>query len=301
MFVITYKKFFISLSIAFVAIALTAVAVYGLPLGIDFKGGSQLQVSYAPPVPTPAHIQTLLAHTAIPDATVQPTGESGMIIKSHTITDAQKNDVMTALGEGGAVHVTQEGFTTIGPSVGQELKHKAIVSTILVFIAIILFVAYAFRRVSYPVSSWKYGFAVIIALAHDIAIPLGAFALLGHFYGAELDTLFVVALLTTLALSVADTIVVFDRIREHLGADDKHHLPFATVVGDSLRETFARSINTSLMVLVMVITLAVVGPASTKLFATVLAIGMFFGTYSSIFLASPLLVVFEQTQKKRQK
>ncbi|HWC57660.1 MAG TPA: protein translocase subunit SecF [Candidatus Paceibacterota bacterium] len=301
MFVIRYKIFFIGLSIAFVAIALTAVAIYGVPLGIDFKGGSQLQVTYASAVPTPAHIQSLLLHTSIPDATVQPTGDTGMIIKSPSITDAQKNDVMAALSEGGTVAVTQESFTTIGPSVGIELKHKAIISTILVLVAIILFVAYAFRKVSYPVSSWKYGGAVIIALVHDIAIPLGAFALLGHFYGAELDTLFVVALLTTLALSVADTIVVFDRIREHLGADDKHHLPFTTVVGESLRETFARSINTSLMVLVMVVTLAIVGPASTKLFATVLSIGMFFGTYSSIFLASPLLVVFEHAQKRKEK
>jgi preprotein translocase subunit SecF len=221
------------------------------------------------------------------------------VIKTRDLTDAERMNILAALSAGGA-QVTQQSFTTIGPSVGAELKHKAIVAIILVLIAIIFFVAYAFRKVSKPVSSWKYGIAVIIALIHDIAIPLGAFALLGHFYGAEADTLFVVALLTTLALSIADTIVVFDRIREHLNAKSKSG-SFEELVGESLSETFVRSINTSLMVLIMVVTLAIVGPTATQLFAITLAIGMFFGTYSSIFLASPLLVLFEQTQKNKKK
>lgn len=296
MFVIKYKNFFIGLSIFFVAISIAFLVIFKLPLGIDFKGGSQLQLSYPNGRPDMATIKEAIT---IPDALVQPAGDKGVVIKTHTISEAEKNALVIGLASTGSV--TESSFTTIGPSVGAELKHKAIVSIILVLIAIILFVAYAFRKVSYPVSSWKYGAAVIIALVHDIAIPLGAFALLGHFYGAELDTLFVVALLTTLALSISDTIVVFDRIREHLGADNKHNMPFETLVGESLNETFGRSINTSLVVLVMVITLAVVGPASTRLFATVLAIGMFFGTYSSIFLASPLLVLFEKAQKKGKK
>ncbi len=298
MFVITYKKFFISLSALFVLLSIVSVAVFGLPLGIDFKGGSQIQVSYTGERPMTASIVEEVGSAGIADAVVQPTGDKGVIIKTHTLTEAEKNEVIAALGSN--TQVKEEGFTTIGPSVGAELKHKAVLSVILVLIAIILFVAYAFRKVSRPVSSWKYGFAVIIALVHDIAIPLGAFALLGHFYGAELDTLFVVALLTTLALSIADTIVVFDRIREHLGSS-RGSVPFPQLVGESLSETFVRSINTSLMVLVMVVTLAIVGPKSTQLFAIVLAIGMFFGTYSSIFLASPLLVVFAQSQKISKK
>ncbi len=301
MFIITYKKFFIGLSAVFVALSIAAVVTLGLPLGIDFKGGSQLQVTYPNGRPETVEIKSALAANGLADAVVQPAGDNGVIIKTHSISETEKNTIVASLGMDGKTTVSEGSFTTIGPSVGAELKHKAIISIVIVLIAIILFVAYAFRKVSYPVSSWKYGLAVIIALIHDIAIPLGAFALLGHYYGAELDTLFVVALLTTLALSIADTIVVFDRIREHLGADNKHHLPFETIVGDSLRETFARSINTSLMVLIMVITLAIVGPATTQLFAIVLAIGMFFGTYSSIFLASPLLVIFEQAQKKTKK
>lgn len=292
MFIIKYKKFFISLSITFVVVAIAAVAHFGLPLGIDFKGGSQLQLTYTGPRPEIVEIKTQVAAAGFPDALIQPTGDNGIIIKSHSITDTEKTTLVNALG----ADVTETSVTTIGPSVGAELKHKAIISIILVLFAIICFVAYAFRKVSKPVSSWKYGLAVILALIHDIAIPLGAFAVLGHFYGAELDTLFVVALLTTLALSIADTIVVFDRIREHIGTEKNTNFP--ELVGHSLSETFVRSINTSIMVLVMVITLAIVGPVSTRLFATVLAIGMFFGTYSSIFLASPLLVVFEQLQRK---
>jgi len=294
MFITRNKSFFIALSVFFVVASIIALALFGLPLGIDFKGGSQLQVNYPNGRPGIETIKTTLA--ALPDAVVQPTGESGVIIKTHTITEVEKNAVIATLASTDTV--TESSFTTIGPSVGAELKQKAVVSIILVLLAIVLFVAYAFRKVSYPVSSWKYGGAVILALIHDIAIPLGAFAVIGHYTGAELDTLFVVALLTTLALSISDTIVVFDRIREHLGVDEKHNTPFETVVGESLKETFARSINTSVIVLVMVITLAVVGPKSTQLFAIVLAIGMFFGTYSSIFLASPLLIVFEKMQKK---
>ena len=295
MFVIKYKKFFIGLSMFFVVVALLALVRFGLSLGIDFKGGSQLQFAYTDTRPDIATIKSVVAEAGFPDAVIQPTGENGFIVKSRSISDPEKDALLKTLN----VDATKASLTTIGPSVGAELKHKAIISVILVLVAIICFVAYAFRKVSKPVSSWKYGLAVIIALIHDIAIPLGAFAVLGHFYGAELDTLFVVALLTTLALSIADTIVVFDRIREHIGTEKNTNFP--ELVGHSLSETFVRSINTSLMVLVMVITLAIVGPASTKLFATVLAIGMFFGTYSSIFLASPLLVVFEQMQRKRSK
>lgn len=295
MFIIKYKKFFISLSIFFVVVSTAALVHFGLPLGIDFRGGSQLQFSFTDVRPETTTVKAIVADAGFPDAVIQPTGENGFIMKSRSITETEKDTVLRAL----AVDPTKASLTTIGPSVGVELRNKAIISVVLVLVAIICFVAYAFRKVSKPVSSWKYGLAVILALIHDIAIPLGAFAVLGHFYGAELDTLFVVALLTTLALSISDTIVVFDRIREHISTEKNTNFP--ELVGHSLSETFVRSINTSLMVLVMVITLAVVGPASTKLFATVLAIGMFFGTYSSIFLASPLLVVFEQMQRTGKK
>jgi preprotein translocase subunit SecF len=270
-----------------------------LPLGIDFKGGSAVELQYTGTRPTTAAVTDGVTKAGFSNALVQPVGTNGYMIETATLTDAQRATLVTAASVTPGQVVTQSSFTSIGPSVGEDLKHKAIASIILVFIAIILFVAYAFRKVAKPVSSWKYGFAVIIALCHDVIIPAGFFALLGHFYGAQVDTLFIVALLTTLGLSVADTIVVFDRIREHLkGSTPSKN--FAELVGESLSETFVRSINTSFVVLVMVLSLAVFGPASTRLFAITLAVGMFFGTYSSIFLASPLLVVMEQGQKKKK-
>lgn len=296
MFVIKYQKFFLSLAGLFVLVSFALIIKFGLPLGIDFKGGSELQVTYPSSRPDTSMIKDVLAQNNLSDATIQPSGERGVIIKSRAIDETQKNQIVQAMGQG----VSESSFTTIGPSVGRELKKKAIISVVLSLIAIILFVAYAFRKVSRPVSSWKFGLAVIIPLIHDVIIPIGAFAVLGHLYGVELDTLFVVAILTTLSLSIADTIVVFDRIREHLANDANHKVPFPELVGQSLQETFGRSINTSLMVLVMVVTLAIVGPSSTRLFATVLAIGMFFGTYSSIFIASPILVLFEKMQHKQK-
>lgn len=295
MFVIKYKKFFVTLSVLFVVLSIASVAVFGLKLGIDFKGGSSLELVYTDGSrPELADIKANLVNAGFGDATVQPAGESGVVIKSRDLSEEERATVVTLASAG--EQVEQKSFTTIGPSVGTELKKKAVASIILVLIAIILFVAYVFRKVSRPVSSWKYGFVVIIALIHDIIIPTGVFALLGHLYGIELDTLFIVALLTTLGLSVMDTIVVFDRIRENIAA--KSGKAFEQIVGESLSQTFGRSISTSLVVLLMVLSLVFFGPVSTKLFSIVLAIGMFFGTYSSIFLASPLLVIMEKLQKK---
>ncbi len=296
MFVIKYQKIFLAISVAFVVLSIAFIIAFGLKPGIDFTGGSALGLSFADARPDAALLKERADNAGFGDALIQPTGEKGVSVKTRDLTDAERASLIAALTDGGSDSATQESFTTIGPSVGSELKRKAIVSIVLVLISIICFVAYAFRKVSTPVSSWKYGLAVILALVHDIIIPAGVFALLGHVMGAEVDTLFIVALLTTLALSVSDTIVVFDRIRENLPL--MKGSPFAEVVGKSLSQTFARSINTSLMVLVMVVSLALFGPSSTRLFATVLAIGMFFGTYSSVFLASPLLVLMAGKEKK---
>ncbi len=298
MFVIKYRKIFIALSIFFIAFSLGCIAFFGVPLGIDFKGGSQLQMTYQETRPDQQRLGDALTNGGFGGATVQSVGDTGIIVKSRELSDADRVALIALLTEGGTVAASVDSFTTIGPSVGAELTRKALISIILVFIAIICFVAYAFRKVSEPLSSWKYGFAVIIALVHDIIIPTGAFALIAHYRGTELDTLFVVALLTTLALSVSDTIVVFDRIREHLKNGTLKE-PFEYVVGRSLKETFARSVNTSLATLASIVALALIGPESTQLFAIVLGIGVFFGIYSSIFFATPLLVVMEKLQKKK--
>ena len=211
------------------------------------------------------------------------------------ITDGEKNQILDTLGN----TVIEKSFTSIGPSVGAELVRKSIICFILVSLGIIFWIAFSFRKVSKPVSSWKYGLIAIVSLIHDTIIAAGAFALIGHLTGAEVDTLFVVAILTTLGLSVSDTIVVFDRIRENIRIGQSKI--FEETVGKSLGQVFTRSIITSSTVIIVLLSLVFWGPSSTRLFSIVLTIGMFFGTYSSIFLASPLLVIVNNLQTKKGK
>ena len=220
-------------------------------------------------------------------------GEKGFSIKTRYITDKEHQEIIATLGK----DAVEKSFTSIGPSVGTELVRKSIISFILVSLGIIFWIAFSFRKVSKPVSSWKYGLIAIVTLIHDIMIPVGVFAILSHISGVEVDTLFVVAVLTVLGLSVSDTIVVFDRIRENIRVG--HFKTFNETVGRSLNQVFARSIATSSTVIIALLALVFWGPASTKVFALMLTAGMFFGTYSSIFLASPLLVFVEGWQKKK--
>ncbi len=284
MFVIKHKKVFLIISIVLVALSITSISIFGLNFGIDFKGGAQTEVVYTSTVPTQADLEAKLAPLSIGQVHTQPTGTNGYIIKTRSLTDAEHVSLVSALGS----DVTEKSFTSIGPSVGRELARKAIILFVLVSLGIIFFIAYSFRKVSKPISSWKYGFIAIVTLIHDVLIPVGVFAVISHFFGTEVDTLFVVAVLTILGLSVSDTIVVFDRIRENLRTG--HFKTFEETVGNSLRQVYTRSIMTSLTVIIVLLSLVFFGPQSTRVFAIMLTAGMFFGTYSSIFLASPLLV-----------
>jgi preprotein translocase subunit SecF len=188
-------------------------------------------------------------------------------------------------------------FDSIGPLLGAEALRKALVSIVLVIVGIVLFITFAFRKVSEPVSSWKYGLTAIIALIHDVIIPTGLFSILGHFYGYEVDTLFVTALLVILGFSVHDTIVVFDRVRENLRLSSSRK-SFPEVVGDSISQTIVRSINTSMTTLIALIVLYFVGGSTTEHFSLALIVGIAAGTYSSIFIGSALLVTIEKWGKK---
>jgi preprotein translocase subunit SecF len=302
MFIIKHKKIFIGLSIALVALSFLSLFVFGLNIGIDFKGGALTEVVYKIERPTQAILDKSLTALNFGSILLQPTGELGYIVKTRDLNDAEHSLLLKTLLPDSKNTLTEMSFNSIGPSVGQELTRKAILAIILISLAIICFIAFAFRKVSKPVSSWKYGFIAIISLLHDVAIPVGLFVILSHYYGAELDTLFVVAVLTILGLSVSDTIVIFDRIRENLrnqAATAK--MNFSEIVGKSLEQSYVRSICTSLTVILVLLALFFFGPVSTKYFALMLTAGMFFGTYSSIFLASPLLVLVEEWQAKRKK
>jgi preprotein translocase subunit SecF len=291
-------KYFFILPVLLSLASGAALFVWGLKPGIDLAGGSLLQVSYTGSVPSVEQVRSAVAPLNLGEVRVQPTGANAFILRQKDLTNDEKNTLEGALGKLGTLHEDQ--FNSVGPSIGAELLQKAWIAIALVTISIILFIAFAFRGVSKPVASWKYGVVAIITLLHDILIPTGLFALLGHTRGAEVDALFIVALLTILGISINDTIVVFDRIRENLRLNEERHKreAFDEVVGRSIMQTLARSINTSLTVVIVLLALFFVGPASTKDFALTLTVGMIAGTYSSIFLASPLLVVWEKWQKK---
>ena len=299
MFIIKHKKIFISISIALVALSLISLFTFGLKFGIDFKGGALMEFTYKDTRPAQADLNTSLDALNLGSVLIQPTGDLGYIVKTKDLNDVEHNAVLSAMSENGKNIPEEKSFSSIGPSVGKELTRKAILAIILVSLAIICFIAYAFRKVSRPVSSWRYGIIAIVTLLHDVMIPIGLFTILSHYYGAEVDTLFVVAVLTVLGLSIADTIVVFDRIRENI--KNKISNDFHETVGKSLKQVYPRSINTSLTVILVLLCLFFFGPSATKYFALMMTAGMFFGTYSSIFLASPLLVWTEEFQNKKKK
>ena len=271
-------------------------------LSIEFTGGTVVQGEYTDTRPSIDQIKEFSGPLDLNLLKIQPLGEKGVVVRLKALTQEEHNNLVTQLSDG-TNEFKETSLSTVGPSVGKELRSKAIISIILVLILIILFVTYAFRSVSSVVSSWKYGIVVVITLIHDIFVPTGVFVVLSHYFvGYEIDTLFVTALLAILGYSVADTIVVFDRIRENLknglpkgNPSGSQGLPlespFAEVVGRSLHETYVRSINTSLTTILASLAIFFFGGEVTKHFALVLAVGIAAGTYSSILLASPLLVL----------
>ncbi len=293
MFVIKHKKIFVLISVALVILSLGSIGYFGLKLGIDFRGGSLSEIEYKTVRPEQSIVDKELATLSLGEIIVQPMGTTGYSIKTRAVTETERAGILKALGS----DASEKSFTSIGPSVGAELVRKSILSFILVSLGIIFFIAFSFRKVSKPVSSWKYGLIAIVTLIHDILIPVGVFAILSHLYGTEVDTLFVVAVLTILGLSVSDTIVVFDRIRENIRVG--HFKTFQETVGKSLEQVYTRSIATSSTVIIVLLALVFFGPTSTKVFAMMLTAGMFLGTYSSIFLASPILVMINKNLAKK--
>ena len=303
--IVKYRKIFYWISAILLTAAIASIITWGLNLGIDFKGGTAIEVEYANTRPDTtvlsSKLDTLTLEPSIKGLyTITPYGEKGYIIKMRNVSEVEKKDVIASLSEASST-AELKSFNSIGPILGQEAERKSLTSIILVAIFIVLFITFAFRKVSEPVSSWKYGLITIVALFHDVILPTGVFAILGHFAGYEVDTLFVTAILVILGFSVHDTIVVFDRVRENLKINraNRNVKSFETIVGESINQTIVRSINTSLTTMLAVLAVYFLGPDTTKHFALALVIGIFFGTYSSIFIASNLLVTVQKFQDKR--
>ena len=300
MFIVNNRNWFYVLSALLTGAALFAIVFWGLKFGIDFEGGSLLEVTYPNGRPEVTVINDKLTALDLRGSSARPTGDDGFIIRTPFLEEDARQALIASLSNNGTTPIVEKRFDSIGPTLGTELANKAGLSLGLVILAIVIFVTFAFRKVSEPVSSWKYGVITIIALVHDVIIPTGAFAALGYFLGYEVDALFVTALLVILGFSVHDTIVVFDRVRENLrvNAEKNRKEAFDEVVGKSIAQTFNRSINTSLTTLLALAALYFFGSETTQHFTLALLIGIAAGTFSSIFLASPLLVTAERLQTK---
>lgn len=296
--IIQNRKIFLWASgIVFIA-SMIGLIVFGLKPGIDFTGGSRFEISFPSGLPSNTSIGDTLNGMKIEGASIQPTANKTIIIKSRALSNDERSGIIekiSTLSDGSAKEVS---FNAIGPTIGKELQRKAIWSVGLVILAIIVYITWAFRKVSLgPVPSWVYGIGAVIALLHDLAFVVGLFVLFGKLLGTEVDTLFVTALLTVLGFSVHDTIVVFDRIRE--GIRKHAQMPFEELVNLSINETLARSINTSLTALFVLVAMAVLGGESIRMFVVALIAGIIVGTYSSIFIASPIILVWHNLRNRR--
>jgi preprotein translocase subunit SecF len=285
MFIVKYKSLFIGIAVAMVIGSIFLVSHFGIKKGIDFTGGTVVEIKY---LANPQKVDATVFETQ--GIKAFSTGGSSYKFISQKPYEETVATISSVLNKASFPYVETQ-VNTVGPSMGAEMTKKAIIAIVLVAIAILSFIAFAFREVSVPVASWKYGVVAMITIVHDIIVPTGVYAFFSAKYGAEIDTLFVVALLTIMAVTISDKIVVFDRIRENLKTYGTKR-PFETVIGESLVQTFTRSINTSVTVIISLIALYYLGPVSTKFFALTLTVGMIVGTYSSIFVASPALTYF---------
>lgn len=296
--IIKHKGIFLSVSGILVGLSIAALAIWGLKEGIDFKGGTLLSFQTSQGADSVSAIQEILrTDLKLSDARVNYDSQNnGFLARLPHLSEEEHQTISREL-EQKLSDYNELSFQSIGPSVGAELRKKSLIALVLVLIGISLYIAFAFRRVYRPVSSWKYGWITLITLFHDVAIPAGLLAVLGHYQGIEIDGNFIVALLVVMGFSVHDTIVVFDRIRENLLLD-KGKTDFGTIVNDSVLQTIARSINTSLTLILVLLALFFVGPVALKYFVLTLLVGVTMGIYSSIFVASPLLHLWQQAGTK---
>lgn len=296
--IIDKKNWYFLISFLIIVPGLISLALWGLNLSIDFKGGSELTVSYAKPVGDSESnfVRKSLESEKVKVETIQASGKV-LTIKTGTMSQAQDNAFVKSLStQKGA---KQEEFTTIGPTIGAETTQNALKAVALASVLIVIYISYVFRKVPKPASSIRFGVAAIMALLHDVLVVVGVFSLLGHFLNVEVDALFVTALLTVIGFSVHDTIVVFDRIRENLGREGGGN--FHKTVNDSILQTLGRSLNTSITVLLVLIALLLFGGVSIRWFVVALIVGIASGTYSSIFNAAPILVTWHDWSLRRKK
>lgn len=285
------KKIWFILSGVLMGLAVLAMLFYGFKQSAEFLGGSLWEFKIPTNQPSLSDLQNFFANNLkIDGAEIAIDSTNQSFLARFNIVDEPTHKKFLGEAQSKWPSFSELSFSSIGPSVGASLKKNALIAIGLVLVGISLYIAFAFRKASRPVSSWKYGWVTLLTLFHDVSIPAGLLAILGRFKGVEIDTNFIVALLVVMGFSVHDTIVVFDRIRENL-VTHRGKSAFSTIVNDSVNQTLARSINTSLTLILVLLALYFVGPADLRYFVLTLLVGVTTGIYSSIFIASPALVL----------
>ncbi len=284
------RYIFFALSLFLIIPGLIIIAVSGLPLSIDFKGGTMLEVEFASgTLPETADVLAVYNDLGLTDAQVKTTGTNSLQIRSSFMSDEARASVVSDLAAKTNDTITVQSFESVGPTIGQEVTSRAILAVAFAALAVILYIWFAFRGVNNAI---RYGLCAIIAMFHDVLVVLSLTAIGGLLFGWQVDTLFLTALLSVIGFSVQDKVVVFDRIRENSAV--LRRLDFEKLVNHSIVQTLQRSINTQLMTVeFMLLALALFGGVTLREFAIILLIGLFMGTYSSIFIAAPILVIWE--------
>lgn len=294
---IKYRKFYYIFSGILITASIFSIIFYRFNLGIDFTGGSILEIEFKNNRPSQDEVKIKLNELNLGEIIYQPAGDKGLILRMRHIDEDVHQKIIEKFKK---EEVDEKRFESIGPVISKELKQKTNILIILVLLVIIFFITFAFRKASHPISSFLYGIiAALVAFFHDILIPLGIFSFLGKFYYVQITIPIVVGLLTILGYSVHDTIVVFDRVRENLlrmkGED------FEKIINQSLNQTLTRSINTSLTSLFVLMTIFFLGGETLKYFSLILILGISLGTYSSIFIAAPVLVSILKWKNRKNK
>ncbi len=295
--IIGKKNIYFLISFLIIIPGILAVIFYGLNLSIDFTGGSRITMSFGQPVNDKAVnlVKSEMSAQKIKISTIERSNNL-LFVRTQPIDQSQNSKLVNSLKKDFA-NFKEEEFETIGPSVGAETTRNAVQGVILASFLIVLYITYSFRKVPKPASSFRFGVCAVAALVHDVFVVVGIFAILGHFFGVEIDSLFVTAVLTVIGFSVHDTIVVFDRIRENLKRNPSH--AFGQVVNDSILQTLDRSLNTSLTVVLVLLAVLLFGGETIRWFIVALLVGIVSGTYSSVFNASPLLVLWQELRGKK--
>ncbi|HUZ92774.1 MAG TPA: protein translocase subunit SecF [Candidatus Paceibacterota bacterium] len=287
------KKIWFSISGLLVGAAIVAIVLFGFREGVDLAGGTLWEFNVVGTAPTVAQVQNVFTNDLkLPDVTVNYDSlHQTFLVRLGEVNETNHESYLATLANPNELPALKESsFQSIGPSIGAALRKNALIAIFLVLLGISLYIAFAFRKASRPVSSWKYGWMTLLTLFHDVAIPAGLLAVLGHYLGVEIDSNFIVAILVVMGFSVHDTIVVFDRIRENVILN-RGKEKFDTVVNTSVNQTLARSVNTSLTLILVLLALYFTGPADLQYFVLTLLVGVTTGIYSSIFIASPGLVL----------